>query len=157
MLIWIFDLDHTLYSMDQPFLYSKLKRDKYLDFMLSMLPGRKIIFTNATKEHAIKCLNIIGIKKHFEGIEARDTLDGLKPQPHVYQKLIDKYNIKKSDLCIFFEDTMENLFVAKSCFGWKTIFIGYSDSKIRLVDLRFEHIHETLEYLVKSMLTHSKP
>ena len=152
MLIWIFDLDHTLYHMQEPFLYSKLKQDKYLDFLLSMIPGKKVIFTNATLEHAELCLNIIGIRNHFSAIEARDTLNGLKPDPIVFKSFIQKMDIKKNDLCVFFEDTINNLIVSKAYFKWGTIYINKSKESDKHVDIKFDTIHNCLEYFAKKFI-----
>ena len=152
MLIWIFDLDETLYHLDKPFEYRHLKTDKYLDFMLSMLPGKKFIFTNATYMHAITCLNIIGIMKHFNGIESRDTLNGLKPNPVVFQKFINKRNISSTDTCLFFEDTISNLNTAKTHFKWKTIYVGNNeDENKENIDFKFKNIHNCLEFFVKNL------
>ena len=157
MLYWIFDLDETLYHLDTPFQYEDLKKDKYLDFMLSMLPGKKIIFTNATYDHAIRCLNLIGIEKHFSDIEARDTLDGLKPSPFIYERFIYKQNISPNDICVFFEDTINNLDTAKTYFRWKTIFINrHTNEKNDNVDMKFNNIHQCLEFFVKNICLSSK-
>ena len=152
MLYWIFDLDETLYHLDTPFQYEDLKKDKYLDFMLSMLPGKKIIFTNATHDHAIRCLNLIGIQKHFSNIEARDTLFGLKPNPLIFQNFINKQHISSKDVCVFFEDTFENLDTAKKYFHWKTILVNrHIHHQKENVDLKFNNIHQCLEFFVKNI------
>lgn len=152
MLIWIFDLDYTLYDMEEPFLYSKLVQDKYLDFLLSMIPGKKVIFTNATLEHAELCLNMIGIRHHFSAIEARDTLGGLKPDPIVFNKFIKKLDIKKEDLCVFFEDTLNNLIVSKAYFKWGTIFINKINNTDKHIDIQFNSIHNCLEHFAKKFI-----
>ena len=64
MLHLVFDLDQTLYQQE-PFSYNTLKQNPYLNFLLEMLTYNKLIFTNATIPHAVLCLDIIGISKHF--------------------------------------------------------------------------------------------
>ena len=56
----------------------------------------------------------------FNAILNRDLLQGLKPDPRVYFKLIQWCRIGNNDKVIFFEDTPVNLLIAKK-FGWITV------------------------------------
>ncbi|XP_038697476.1 suppressor of disruption of TFIIS-like [Tripterygium wilfordii] len=55
--------------------YEKLKPDPLLRHLLMTLPIRKVIFTNADKVHALKCLNRLGLEDCFEGIICFETLN----------------------------------------------------------------------------------
>ncbi len=93
MLYWIFDLDHTLYSLDknERFSYLRLNKNSQLETQLNLLPCRKILFTNGTIGHAIKSLERIGILHHFRNnIHARDTLNAMKPGLESFDRIIEK-------------------------------------------------------------------
>ncbi|KAF5747557.1 hypothetical protein HS088_TW05G00282 [Tripterygium wilfordii] len=55
--------------------YENLKPDPVLRHLLMTLPIRKIIFTNADKAHALKCLSKLGLEDCFEGIICFETLN----------------------------------------------------------------------------------
>ncbi|XP_073143386.1 suppressor of disruption of TFIIS [Henckelia pumila] len=55
--------------------YENLKPDSVLRSLLLSLPQRKVIFTNADKEHAIKALSRLGLEDCFEGIICFETLN----------------------------------------------------------------------------------
>lgn len=152
MLYWIFDLDNTLYHLPEntDLRYELLGRDKQLNYLLTMLPSRKIIFTNGTYGHAKKCLQNIEITHHFDKIISRDRINSLKPDYHSYIKLLNVCKIKQNDLCVFFDDLPENLITAKEL-GWTTILI----SKIRYVhdsiDFWFPNIYLAINFFVSKI------
>ncbi|KAI3896873.1 hypothetical protein MKX03_013524 [Papaver bracteatum] len=55
--------------------YENLKPDPVLRSLLLSLPYRKVVFTNADKIHAPKCLNRLGLEGCFEGILCFETLN----------------------------------------------------------------------------------
>lgn len=55
--------------------YENLKPDPVLRTLLLSLPYRKVIFTNADKDHAKKVLRILGLEDCFEGIICFETLN----------------------------------------------------------------------------------
>lgn len=55
--------------------YENLKPDPVLRNLLLSMPQRKIIFTNADKDHAAKVLNRLGLEDCFEGIICFETLN----------------------------------------------------------------------------------
>jgi len=148
MLYLVFDLDQTLYQQ-QPFSYHTLKRNPYLNFLLEMLTYKKLIFTNATIQHAKVCLDIIGIAKHFTTTVGRDTIKDLKPFKSAYEKFIALNNIQPTDYVFFFEDMLENLQMAKT-FGWITFYIGEDNmNHLPYVNMSFKTIENTLEYFIE--------
>ena len=147
MLYLVFDLDHTLYQMED-FSYDKLKRNPYLKFLLDMISYKKLIFTNGTLGHAQLCLNLIDISDKFGGIVARDTIKDLKPFKSSYEKFIQVNNILPNDYVFFFEDSLDNLEMAKR-FGWITFYIGpQSQTHLPFVDMSFKSIEDNLEYFI---------
>ena len=115
MLYWIFDLDNTLYQLRNniSFNYNLLTTDDQLNYLLMMLPSKKVIFTNGTYNHALKCMNSL--------------------------------NIKKTDICVFFDDLPENLIEAKNL-GWTTVLISKEKYIHNNIDFWFPNIYLALNY-----------
>ena len=114
---------------------SFLDKDKYLEDEIKKLDGKKIIFTNGSRAHAINVTKRIGIDKLFDGIfDIRDCEFIPKPSKEPYRKLVENYKIEPQ-YCIFFEDIARNLKPAYEL-GMKTVWIKndepwaakYSDS-----------------------------
>lgn len=125
MLYWIFDLDNTLYQIpeNQDFNYNHVKFDIHLLNILKTLPGRKILFTNGTHDHSKFVLTKMGLQTSFHLIVNRTIMGTIKPDPNAFVKLINWAGITSTDNCLFFEDSIYNIMVAKQ-FGWKTIYVG---------------------------------
>lgn len=158
MLYWIFDLDHTLYTLDKNagFSYSMLEKNSQLNAQLKVLPLKKIIFTNGTKGHAEKALKKIGIYHHFHGnIHARDTLDALKPGMESFDRIIQKVGIKLSDKVVFFEDTVENLITSKG-YNWITVLISPRKNLLREVDFYFPNCNVALNFFLMEIVNERK-
>ena len=86
-----------------------LQPNPVLDKALEKLPGRKIIFTNADVEHSLRVIERLGISQHFEAIFDIVASDYIpKPQPEVYQALVDQFNISPNHT-VMFEDMARNL------------------------------------------------
>ena len=149
MLYWIFDLDYTLYDINKSlnFNYERLDKDIPLDTFLKLLPCKKIIFTNGTYDHAIKCLDIMDIKNNFESIIARNTISDLKPNMNAYIKMMFMCDIDKKDKCVFFEDSINNLIIAKK-FGWITVLISKFSINNNSIDFCFPSVHYALRYFL---------
>ena len=99
-----------------------LKKDLKLSDELQKLVGKKIIFTNGSKKHAINVTQKIGIEQHFDGIF--DIVDSeFVPKPSIvpYKKLVEKHKIVPN-LCVFVEDIARNLKPAYEM-GMKTVWI----------------------------------
>jgi len=99
-----------------------LKKDTLLEIELKKLSGKKIIFTNGSRKHALNVTKRIGIEKCFDDIF--DIVDAdFFPKPTVlpYKKLIEKHKIDPN-LCVFIEDIARNLKPAYEM-GMKTIWI----------------------------------
>ncbi len=84
-------------------------RDERLDAALSRLPGRKIVFTNGSVDHARRVMEKVGVARHFEtvfDIVASEYTP--KPEPSVYQRLIDSHAIRP-ETAVMVEDMARNL------------------------------------------------
>ena len=99
-----------------------LKKDLTLSEELRKLEGKKIIFTNGSKKHALNVIRKIGIEQHFDDIfDIVDCNFVPKPATEPYQKLVEKHKIDPN-LCVLIEDIARNLKPAYEM-GMKTIWI----------------------------------
>ncbi len=96
-----------------------LKKDLTLSEELRKLKGKKIIFTNGSKKHALNVIRKIGIEQHFDDIF--DIVDSNFVPMEPYKKLVEKHNIDPN-LCVLIEDIARNLKPAYEM-GMKTIWI----------------------------------
>jgi len=148
-LYWIFDLDYTLYTIDTntPFDYNLLSEDTHLNFLLHQKPFinfPQFIFTNAMMIHAKKCLSIMKLPT-IQSIYSRDMMNDLKPNISAFNKFMEYHSIEPNDVCIFFEDSLENLKQAKEL-GWITIYIGQLNNNYTFIDMHFPNIYKALDY-----------
>ena len=101
---------------------SFLNKDNDLEDEIKKLNGKKIIFTNGSRAHALNVTKRIGIDKLFDGIfDIRDCEFIPKPSKAPYKKLVENYKIEPQ-YCIFFEDIARNLKPAHEL-GMKTVWI----------------------------------
>ena len=129
---------------------SFLDQDKDLECEIKKLDGKKIIFTNGSKAHALNVTKRIGIDKLFDGIfDIRDCEFIPKPSIEPYKKLVENYKIEPQ-YCIFFEDIARNLKPAHEM-GMKTVWIKndepwaakYSDSDF--INYKIDNLAEFLK------------
>jgi putative hydrolase of the HAD superfamily len=75
------------------------------------LPGRKLILTNGSREHALRTAEQLGLDKMFEDvfdIVASDLVP--KPNPQAYERFFEKHGVDPAGSAIF-EDIERNLVV----------------------------------------------
>ncbi len=127
-----------------------LEKDTKLNEELEKLNGKKIIFTNGSKKHAINVTKRIGIDHHFDDIfDIVDSEFIPKPSIEPYKKLVEKHKIDPN-LCVFVEDIARNLKPAYEI-GMKTVWIEndepwarkFSDSDF--VNFRTDDLSEFLK------------
>jgi putative hydrolase of the HAD superfamily len=99
-----------------------LKKDLNLAQELEKLDGKKIIFTNGSRKHAINITKKLGVYQYFDDIfDIVDSEFIPKPSVEPYKKLVEKHKIDPN-LCVFVEDIARNLKPAYEM-GMKTIWI----------------------------------
>ena len=70
---------------------SFLKRDKQLEEQIKKIRGKKIIFTNGSREHAENVTKKLGIDRHFDDVFDIKSADFIpKPSLITYKKIIEK-------------------------------------------------------------------
>lgn len=100
-----------------------LKPDPQLGKMLSTYPQKKVIFTNADRNHAYRVLKALEILPLFEKIiDIHDIDPHCKPMPEAFSKAV---SLAESDpaRCIMLDDSQSNLATARSL-GMGTIRVG---------------------------------
>ena len=132
--------------------HPELKKNDQLISKIRILEGKKIIFTNATLNHAKKILKILELEHDFDQIIDIKDLDYIpKPDKRSYKKLLECLNLNKENLdkTIFFEDTVKNLIPAKEL-GITTVWmknsINEKDFKknFSFIDYSFNNLNEFL-------------
>ena len=104
-----------------------LKKDEKLAEEMKKLEGKKIIFTNGSKKHAINVTRRIGIEQYFDGIFDIVDSDFIpKPSIEPYKKLVEKHKIDPK-LSVLVEDIARNLKPAYEM-GMKTVWIENDES-----------------------------
>ena len=127
-----------------------LQKDPALGKEIEKLDGKKIIFTNGSRKHAINVSKQIGIDQLFDDIF--DIVDAEfipKPLVEPYKKLVEKHKIDPK-LCVLVEDIARNLKPAYEM-GMKTVWIEndepwaskFSDSEF--VNYRTNNLSEFLK------------
>ena len=99
-----------------------LKKDLELQKELLKLKGKKIIFTNGSRKHALNVTQKIGIDQCFDDIfDIVDSNFVPKPAIEPYNELVKKHKIDPKS-CLFVEDIARNLKPAYEM-GMKTVWI----------------------------------
>ena len=89
---------------------------------LARLPGRKLVFTNASRVHAARVLERIGIGHHFEEIFDIAAADYLpKPDKASYALMLQRHQVSADRACMI-EDIAANLEPAKAL-GMATVWL----------------------------------
>jgi len=98
--------------------------DPELYKLLSTLPQKKYIFTNADIQHARRVLNALQMGEWFKQIIDIRTLGFIcKPDPSAYQRALEIAGISMPEECILFDDAVRNLKPAREL-GWYTVLVG---------------------------------
>ncbi len=130
---------------------TNINEDKKLEVFLKNYTGKKIIFTNGTKEHAQRVLKKVSIISNIDSIF--DIVDaGYIPKPYenTYKKIISKYGLKAENTAML-DDIPINLKTAKKL-GLTTILIKKGleqNSKFDYIDIISDNLLHGLETLNK--------
>lgn len=138
---------------------SGLKPDLLLASALTALPGRKLILTNGSREHALRTVEKLGLQEMFEDIfdiAAADLVP--KPAAENYQRFFDKHNVEPSRAAMF-EDIVHNL-EAPHARGMRTALVvpkpGQTDHReaweiMREVPAHVDYVTDDLEGFLRSV------
>ena len=117
------DMDAYLaYVHDVP-IDNLISYDQQLSDILNALPQQKIIFTNASADHANRVTELLGITRYFEDIIDIYALSPFcKPQVEAFHTVLEKLNMP-SKACLLVDDSPENLETAQ-ILGMSTVSVG---------------------------------
>jgi putative hydrolase of the HAD superfamily len=112
---------------------------KRLRHLIKSLTGRKVVFTNAPKDYALRVLNLLGIADCFELVfSVESTKFHAKPSVRGFQLLLASLRVKASD-CVLLEDNAAALMTAKRL-GMKTVLLSKKYHKPSFVDYRINQV-----------------
>jgi putative hydrolase of the HAD superfamily len=101
---------------------SLLDPDPELGRAIEVLPGRKLILTNGSRQHAENVAGKLGIRDHFEEIFDIVAADFVpKPEAQTYEKFLRVHDVDPSRAAMF-EDLAKNL-VVPHAMGMRTILV----------------------------------
>ena len=126
--------------------FSAVQPNPALDAVLSRLPGRKIVFTNADTGHADKVMARLGVAHHFEAVFDIADADYLpKPNPLPYERIVDHYGVTARG-AVMLDDMARNLAPA-AAMGMTTVWVrtGYEWSGAGQDD--HAHVHHATDDL----------
>jgi len=149
-------LNHQIDTDDYLDYVHKIQLDRYieanpeLDATLATLPQEKVVFTNASREHAEAVLKVLGVGHHFARIvDVRDMDFESKPQPSAYRRICQMLGRLPQE-CVLVEDNVRNLLPAKAL-GMVTVLVGENGIKagdgVDYVISRVEEIGRVLAQL----------
>ena len=91
--------------------HSPLQPNPAMGAAIAELPGRKLILTNGSTDHADKVLERLGIGSHFEAVFDIIAAElEPKPAPQTYQKFLGDHAVNPKTSAMF-EDLARNLVV----------------------------------------------
>ncbi len=114
--------DYLEYVHDIP-MQDLLRPDPNLRELLQSYPHRKVIFTNADRNHANRVLSTLDISDLFEQIiDIRDISPHCKPMTEAFNKALNMSEVSGHE-CIMLDDSQSNLATARAL-GMGTIRVG---------------------------------
>lgn len=116
-----------------------------LERALAALPGRKIVFTNASIAHARRVLDRLGVDHHFAHVfDIVAAGYRPKPEPEIYRTLIERHRIDPRRT-VMVEDMARNLLPA-AALGMTTVWVRTA-SEWGARDSDAGHIHHVVDEL----------
>ncbi|MCG8355778.1 MAG: pyrimidine 5'-nucleotidase [Kiloniellales bacterium] len=121
-----------------------------LDAAIAALPGRKLIFTNASAAHASRVTERLGITAHFEAVFDIVAADYRpKPNPTIYARLVENHGLEPSRT-VFIEDSARNLAPA-AALGMTTVWLA-GDTRWAGNGHEADFVHHVIEDLTDWLL-----
>jgi len=108
--------------------HSPLEPNPAMGEAIAKLPGRKLILTNGSTDHADKVLARLGLVGHFEAVFDIVAAElEPKPAPQTYRRFLDTHQVDPSRSAMF-EDLARNLVVPHQL-GMTTVLVVPDGSK----------------------------
>lgn len=124
---------------------SRIRSDGELRSFLGKVDARKVIFTNATAEHADRVLGALGVGDQFDRvIDIRDVGFVGKPEEAAYRKALEILEVS-GHRCLMVDDSIRNL-VSAARLGMTTALVNGADGGTAdIVVSRVAELEEPLE------------
>jgi len=134
------DPEHFLWHTHQfPELDQMVLRVPRLRHVLKVLPGRKVVFSNAPQSYAYAVLRLLRVDGLFDDVMAVEhTLYRPKPDNFGFMRLLEKHSVKAPQ-CVMVEDSLENLHAAKRL-GMRTVWVNRSQRNSPCVDVKIRDV-----------------
>jgi putative hydrolase of the HAD superfamily len=111
--------------------HSPIEPNPALGAAIAKLPGRKLILTNGTRDHADAVMRRLQIGEHFEDVfDIRAAELEPKPRPRVYERFLERHNVDPSRAAMF-EDLSRNLEVPHAL-GMTTVLVVPEGTRVVL-------------------------
>jgi putative hydrolase of the HAD superfamily len=133
-------LDHV-HNID----VSVLPADPALEAALAALPGRKLIYTNASTEHAVRVMTQLGVAHHFDAVfDIVEAAYQPKPEPAPYGSLVSRFGLNPR-ATVMVEDMARNLAPA-AALGMTTAWVrtGSELGDVGSTTVRIDHVIDDL-------------
>ena len=130
--------DYLAFVHDLP-LEGYIRPNPALDAMLGSIPLRKVVFTNASRGHAERVLNCLGVSSRIDAIVDLFALEmANKPEPAAYERALKLAGESDPRVCVLADDLLRNLAPAKAL-GMTTVLVG-PERQDGVADVRIERI-----------------
>ncbi|MEO1292425.1 MAG: pyrimidine 5'-nucleotidase [Pseudomonadota bacterium] len=121
--------------------------DRPLQTAIDALPGRKVVYTNGSREHGERVTAQLGLRTSFEAIYGiEDSRYYPKPQREAFEHVLSHSGIEPTRSAMI-EDTARNLLVPHDL-GMRCIWVPTTDEKAR-EGAEGEHVHHIAEDLTE--------
>ncbi len=118
-----------------------------LEAALARLPGRKLVFTNASIRHAERVMDRLGISHHFDAVfDIVEAKYVPKPEPEIYEILVERHGLDTSRT-VMVEDIARNLAPA-AALGMTTAWVR-NDSEHGLFGADEGYVHHVVDDLAE--------
>lgn len=127
---------------------SHLDEDQALGQAIHALPGRKIVYTNGSQNHAKRVLAARGLTKRFDAVYGVEHAD-FKPKPteDAFSKVFSKDGVTPTKAAMF-EDEARNLAVPHAM-GMRTIHVHARPADTDYIHHHTDHLTDFLSQLVR--------
>lgn len=111
--------------------------------LLDALPGRKLVYTNGSEQHARQVTAKLGVADRFEAIFDIAAADyRSKPDPDSYRRLVDRFDIDPNR-AVMLDDIARNLAPA-AALGMTTVWVRHHRSEVPDDVSHIDHVAEDL-------------
>jgi putative hydrolase of the HAD superfamily len=133
-----------------------LRPDPDLRRTLLSLPQRRVVFTNASSDHAERVLRVLGLEGGIDQVVDILALELVnKPRPESFQRAMALSGESEAAACVAVDDAVRNLTTADAL-GMTTVLVGRSDG-CEAVDFCVSRAADLLKAIPSLLDAHPSP